>query len=202
MIRTVYSALAAMILIASPALAAPEVGKPAPDFILKDISGKEVQLSSFKGKNVVLEWHNPECPFVKKHYDSNNMQRLQSLTKEIQVVWLTINSSAIGKQGHMDAEKAKKYIADTKMTANHYLFDADGKVGRLYEAKTTPHMFVIDKTGNVAYMGAIDDKSSTDKADVANAKNYVFLALTMLNSGQPVATSSTQPYGCNVKYAD
>ncbi|MFO0388495.1 MAG: thioredoxin family protein [Alphaproteobacteria bacterium] len=202
MIRTIFSALASLMLIASPAVAAPEVGKPAPDFMLKDVSGKDVKLSDYKGKYVVLEWHNPECPFVIKHYGSNNMQRLQASTKEIQAVWLTINSSAAGKQGHMNGNQASEYLKKSKALPNHYLFDADGTVGRLYEAKTTPHMFVINKDGNIAYMGAIDDKPSADKADVATATNYVNDALTALHAGKPVAKSSTQPYGCNVKYAD
>ncbi len=202
MIRSLITAVTALMLMATPATAAPEVGKPAPDFTLKDTSGADVKLSDLKGKIVVLEWHNAECPFVKKHYESGNMQRLQASTKEIQVVWLTINSSASGKQGYMDAAKAAEFVKSTTHMSSHYLLDADGKVGRLYEAKTTPHMFVIDKSGNIAYMGAIDDKPSTDKADIANARNYVNDALGSLYINKAVAVTTTQPYGCNIKYAD
>lgn len=202
MIRAVLSGFAALLLATSPAAAAPEVGKAAPEFSLKNSKGADVKLSDFKGKTVVLEWHNPECPFVKKHYDSGNMQKLQGVVKDMQVVWLTINSSAAGKQGNMDGAKADAYIASSKSAQSYYLLDADGTVGKLYEAKTTPHMFVINPEGNIAYMGAIDDKPSADKADIAGAKNYVYAAIMSIAQKKPVETSTTQPYGCNVKYAD
>ncbi len=202
MIRSVLSGIAALLLVASPAAAAPEVGKPAPDFTLNDAYGKQVKLSDLKGKTVVLEWHNPECPFVKKHYESGNMPLLQSSTAEVQVTWLSINSSAAGKQGYIDPAKAEEFLKTYKTYATHYLLDADGKVGKLYEAKTTPHMFVINAEGNIVYMGAIDDKPSADKADLAFAKNYVHNAIANIVAKKPVEVSSSQPYGCNVKYAD
>ncbi len=189
-------------LLAVSAQAAPGIGKPAPDFTGTDAAGFVVTLSDFQGKIVVLEWSNPGCPFVHKHYDSGNMQALQSYATSKGLVWLTINSSAPGKQGHMDAALAKDYIAKNKVAATHYILDPEGKIGRLYEAKTTPHMFVIDANGTLAYMGAIDDKPTPDPASVEGAKNYVRAAIDDLLAGKPVATASTQSYGCSVKYGD
>ncbi len=182
--------------------AAPAIGKPAPDFTATAVDGDSVTLSEYKGKIVVLEWNNPGCPFVHKHYDSGNMQKLQSYAVGKGVVWLTINSSASGKQGHMDNALAKDYIDKEKLTATHYILDPAGKIGKLYGAKTTPHMFVIDAKGNVAYMGAIDDNPTPDPAAVKDAKNYVRAAIDDLLAGKPVAVASTQSYGCSVKYAD
>jgi peroxiredoxin len=182
------------------AAAAPEAGKPAPDFTATDIHGKTVSVSALKGKTVILEWNNPDCPFVVKHYGSGNMQKLQAYAQEQKAVWLTVNSSATGKQGNLTTEQAKNYIAKQNAAPDHYLLDPEGKIGKLYDAKTTPHMFVIDKDGNIAYMGAIDDKASTDARDVATAKNYVTATLDSLAGGNPVSVTSTQAYGCNVKY--
>jgi peroxiredoxin len=176
------------------------VGKPAPDFTLKDTSGKEHKLADLKGKYVVLEWVNYGCPFVKKHYDSNNMQALQKDAADKGVVWLSICSSAPGKQGHFPpaeaAEKTKAYGA----ASAGYLIDEDGTVGKLYGAKTTPDMFVINPEGVLIYKGAIDDNNSPDAAVIKDSKNYVMAALTEALAGQPVSTSSTKPYGCGVKY--
>jgi len=200
MFRTLSLAVAAGILSASTAFAAPEIGKPAPDFSAADISGKPVSLAAFKGRLVVLEWNNPECPFVKKHYDSGNMQKLQSEAVAKEVVWLTVNSSAAGKQGNLTAATAGEYVQKQKASPAHYILDPEGKIGTLYEAKTTPHMFVIDKTGTLAYMGAIDDKPSTQAADIPDATNYVLAALDSLAAGKPVTVTATQAYGCNIKY--
>lgn len=198
--RAFFAMALAACLVTAPALALPEVGKPAPHFTSTDALGKNVSLSDFKGKLVVLEWSNPGCPFVKKHYESGNMQKLHAYAKEKGVVWLTINSSAEGKQGHMNPVEAKAFVESTRHQAAHYLLDGEGKIGRLYGAKNTPHMFVIDSAGNIAYMGAIDDKPSTDQADIPGAKNYVMEALDSLMQSKPVETVSTQPYGCSVKY--
>lgn len=202
MIKTLFlSALAALSLVVSaPAHAAPELGKPAPDFTATDTNGKEHKLSDFKGKLVVLEWTNPDCPFVKKHYVSKNMQGLQAKYTAQDVVWLSINSSAAGKEGNQTNEQANAYMAEVGSAATARLVDATGTAGNLYGAKTTPHMFVIDKEGNLAYEGAIDDNDSANVADAATAKNYVSAALDSLIAGTPVETAQTQSYGCSVKY--
>lgn len=185
-----------------PVMAAPEIGKPAPDFTVTDINGKEVTLSALKGKPVVLEWTNPECPYVHKHYDSGNMQKTQATAIEKGAHWISINSSAEGRQGNLTADKAKEIVAQNKAVPENYVLDADGKIGKLYDAKTTPHMFVVDKDGNLAYAGAIDDNPSPKAEDAATAKNYVLTAIDELNAGTPVSMPTTQSYGCAVKYAD
>jgi peroxiredoxin len=181
---------------------AQHVGKPAPDFTLKDTAGRDVSLSGFKGKTVVLEWTNHGCPFVVKHYQSGNMQKLQKEYTARGVVWLAICSSAPGKQGHMSPQDAAKALADKGAAPSAYLLDEDGKIGRLYGAKRTPEMFIVAKDGTLVYHGAIDDKKSTDASDIATSKNYVAAALDEILSGKPVSLPSTEPYGCSVKYAD
>ncbi|MBI2502495.1 MAG: thioredoxin family protein [Candidatus Latescibacteria bacterium] len=176
------------------------VGKPAPEFTLKDTEGKEHSLAEFKGKFVVLEWVNFGCPFVKKHYGASNMQGLQAEYTGKGVVWLSICSSAPGKQG--EGEELKKQIAERKSAATFYLTDAEGRVGRMYEAKTTPHMYLIDPAGAMVYAGGIDDIPSADVEDLPKAKNYVRLALDAVLAGKPVAIATSQPYGCSVKYAE
>ncbi|HEY5751801.1 MAG TPA: thioredoxin family protein [Chthoniobacterales bacterium] len=184
----------------APAFAAVETGKPAKDFTLKDTSGKEVSLADYKGKFVVLEWYNPDCPFVKKHYDSANMQKLQAEYTKKGVVWLSINSSAPGKQGYYSPTEYSK-IAEAKKTApTALLLDHDGKVGRLYNAKTTPEIFIINPEGTLIYQGGIDNKPSTDQADIATATNYVRITLDAAETGKPVPVGTTKPYGCSVKY--
>lgn len=186
--------------LSSAALAAPKIGEPAPDFTATDVNGKTHKLSAYKGKTVVLEWHNPECPFVRKHYSSSNMQNLQKTATKDGVVWLTINSGAAGKQGHQTADSAKALLKSQGAAPSAYLLDAKGTVGRLYEAKTTPHMYVIDPKGTLVYMGAIDDKPTADPNDIKRAKNYVTVALAAVKTGTPVADAATKPYGCAVKY--
>lgn len=174
--------------------------KEASDFTLKDTDGNEVTLSTYKGKIVVLEWFNHGCPFVKKHYDKGHMQKLQETYTENDVVWLAICSSAPSKQGHRDAagHKADAETKGTKATA--ILLDEDGKVGKLYSAKTTPHMFIIDAEGKIAYEGAIDSKRSTNPDHIADSTNFVKQALDELLAGKAVSKAKTTPYGCSVKY--
>jgi peroxiredoxin len=182
--------------------AAPEVEKPAPDFKATAIDDNDVKLSLYKGHIVVLEWTNPGCPFTRKHYDSNNMQNLQNYAQNKGVIWLTINSSGPGKEGYMDKPMARTYILDNQMDITHYILDPKGTIGRLYGAKATPHMFVIDRKGNIAYMGAIDNKPTPNPASLESADNYVKDALDSLLEDKPVKVTSTQAYGCPVKYAD
>lgn len=202
MIKTyLLSALAALALFVAPvAHAAAVVGKPAPEFTGTDSNGKAHKLSDFKGKIVVLEWTNPECPFVKKHYDSKNMQELQSSYTGKDIVWLTINSSAEGEQGYQTAGDANKYLTDKESKPTARLLDPSGDIGKLYDAKVTPHMYVIDKEGTLVYQGAIDDNDSSNAADAATAKSYVGAAIDALLVGKPVETAITKPYGCGVKY--
>jgi peroxiredoxin len=181
------------------ALADAKVGKPAPAFKLTDATGKAHSLADFKGKTVVLEWTNADCPFVQKHY-SGNMQKQQGEATADNIVWLTINSSAAGKQGHVDGKGAQQVIARSGGKQTAYLLDAPGAVGRAYGAKTTPHMYVIDGQGTLQYAGAIDSISSADTSDIAKATQYVPQALGDLEAGKPVRVASTQPYGCSVKY--
>lgn len=192
--------LATLMLAAGVFAANPETGKPAPSFSLKDTNGKTVSLADHKGKFVVLEWINHGCPFVVKHYGSGNMQALQKEYTGKGVVWLSIASSAEGKQGHMEGAEWNKTIAEKKSAATAVLLDAEGMVGKLYAAKTTPHMFVIDPKGVLVYKGAIDDKPTADQADVVGANNFVRAALDQAMAGKAVAKDSTTPYGCSVKY--
>ena len=191
---------AALTLLAAPAFAKPVVGQAAPDFSVTDASGKTQSLSAYKGKTVVLEWNNPEWPFVRKHYGAGNMQKQQAEAASEGVVWLTVNSGAAGKQGHLDASEAKAYVAKVGGKESAYLLDADGKVGHAYDAKTTPHMYVIDKDGTLRYMGGIDSIASTDVDDIPKATQYVRQALSELASGKTVSVTTSEPYGCSVKY--
>ena len=186
--------------LAAPMYAKSEVGKPAPDFGLPDLSGKKHDLSDFKGKYVVLEWVNFGCPFVKKHYGTENMQKLQREFVNKDVVWLSICSSAPGKQGNETPDAAKSSFQKFGSAASAYLVDGDGKVGKLYGARTTPQMFIVNPEGVLIYAGAIDNKPTPDPATVANAKNYVKAALDEATTGKNVSTPSTKPYGCSVKY--
>ena len=185
-----------------PALSRAEVtvGSPAPDFTAMDSRQQTRRLSDYKGKYVVLEWFNPQCPFVKKHYNTGNMQSLQEKYTAQDVVWLSIDSSAEGNQGYLSADEANQFIAQRNSKATAVLLDASGEVGRLYGAQTTPHMFIIDPQGVLVYQGAIDDMPSTDEEDVALAKNYVDQALSAVLAGQLVSAFATKSYGCSVKY--
>ncbi len=194
------AALAAILATPGAALAVAQVGQPAPAFTLTDSEGKSLALADFAGKTVVLEWTNHQCPFVVKHYGAGNMQAQQRAAVADGVVWLTINSSAPGKQGHIDAATAKRLAAEQSAGRSAYLFDPSGDVGRAYGAKTTPHMYVIDPTGVLRYAGAIDSIPSADQDDIPKATQYVSTALAELAAGKPVGTPVTQPYGCSVKY--
>ena len=178
-----------------------EIGHPAPEFNLQDTKGATHNLKHYKGKFVVLEWYNPDCPFVCKHYSSHNMQKLQKEYTQKGVVWLAIDSSAPGQQGNHPAKELNETAqkVDAKWTA--LLIDSDGKVGHLYGATTTPHMFIINKEGKIVYKGAIDDKPTAEIADIETAKNLVRAALDEAMADKEVTTSSWKSYGCNVKYA-
>lgn len=192
------TALLMLFALVAPLAAAPEIGQPAPDFTLPDSDGKPRSLADFKGRTVVLEWFNAGCPFTKKHYATGAMPARQKAATADGVVWLTIVSSAPGKQGYLDpaaAAEKKKELSSTAL-----LIDADGKVGRLYEARVTPEMFVIDSTGKIVYAGAIDDRPTPDPASLDGARNYVDDALAALKEGRPVSPAHTKPYGCAVKY--
>ena len=174
-----------------------EVGAPAPAFKLSATSGKTVDLASFKGKYVVLEWTNNGCPYVRRHYGTGNMQRLQAWARKNGVVWLSIVSSAPGNQGYVTAEEGAELVKAQRIQSAHYLLDPEGKVGRAYGAKTSPHMFVIDPKGKVIYNGAIDDQP---RGNAETANNYVRAALEEAMAGKPVSVATSQPYGCGVKY--
>jgi hypothetical protein len=182
------------------ASAAPTVGQPAPGFSAVDSSGKTVSLQDYKGKFVVLEWTNDGCPFVKKHYDSGNMQSLQKDAASNGAVWLSVISSAPGKQGHVSGAQADELSRSRKAQPAHVLLDESGDVGRLYEAKTTPHMFIVDPAGTLVYAGGIDSIPSADPDDIPKATPYVQLALAEAMAGKPVSQAVTKPYGCAVKY--
>ncbi len=185
---------------AGPVVAGVTVDEPAPGFTLTDSKGNTHSLADFKGKFVVLEWINYDCPFVHKHYGSGHMQKLQNEYRAKDVVWLSICSSAPGKQGYFKGEELSERMKKEKAAPTAYLVDADGKVGKTYDAKTTPHMFVINPKGILIYAGGIDDIRSTDLDDIPKAKNYVQTALDEALAGKQVSTKWSQPYGCSVKY--
>jgi peroxiredoxin len=182
------------------AVDSPAVGTNAPDFSLTDSKGKMQSVSQYKGKYVVLEWFNPECPFVKKHYGSGNMQKLQEQFTGKGVVWLTIDSSAPGLEGNLTADQANAKMIEWKTKQTALVLDPDGKAGRSYGAKNTPHMFVINPEGKIVYEGAIDSKATPNPADITSATNYVKVALEESLSGKTVSNANTKPYGCSVKY--
>ena len=190
----------AAIMLASPLTAAQKNGAVAQDFKLTDMSGKTVQLSKFRGKTVVLEWHNPGCPFVQKHYGGGNMQATQAAARKQGVVWLTVNSGAKGKQGHMTGPEAQALAKKQGSSASHYLLDMNGLVGKAYGAKTTPHMYIIDGSGKLIYQGGIDDKPTANPADIKTARNHVTAALGEIKAGKTVSVAQSRPYGCSVKY--
>ena len=177
-----------------------KIDQQAPAFTLKDSQGESHSLSDFKGKYVVLEWINFDCPFVKKHYNSGNMQNLQKKYTGEDVVWLAVCSSAPGKQGHFDSEEITDRITEYGGAMTAYLIDEEGKVGKSYGAKTTPHMYVINPDGLLIYAGGIDNIPSADEADIPEATNYVAEALNAAMNGKDVETKTSKPYGCSVKY--
>jgi peroxiredoxin len=194
---TVFTSLIATAIFA---LEPPPVGTAAPDFSLTDAKGQTHSLSQYKGKYVVLEWFNPECPFVKKHYGSDNMQNLQKEYTDKGVVWLTIDSNAPGTEGNLTPDQAQKITGSWKTQQTALLLDPDGKVGRAYGAKNTPNMVIISPEGKIAYEGAIDSKATPNPADIPSSTNYVKSALDQSLAGKSVSTPQTKPYGCSVKY--
>ena len=202
----------ALLAACSPATEAPATGStetaeaPAPDmapaFTLVDAGGVERSLADFRGRTVVLEWTNEGCPYVQKHYSSGNMQALQREATGDGVVWLTIISSAPGAQGHVEGEAAREWQARNEAAATHLLLDPEGTVGRLYDAKTTPDMRIIDPEGRLVYVGGIDDRPTSKVEDIEGATNHVTMALADMEAGRPVATPFATPYGCSIKYAD
>lgn len=190
------------VVLAAKAPAAAEIGKTAPAFTLTDTTGKTRSLSDYSGKYVVLEWTNRDCPFVQKHYNSGNMQKTQKWATDKGVIWLSIVSSAEGKQGFMAGDDANKFMKEKGFHNTAMLLDSDGKVGKAYGARTTPHMFVIDPKGNLIYMGGIDDKATPNPEDIKTAKNYVIAALEESMAGKEVSVPTSRPYGCSVKYAN
>lgn len=199
---TALTAAFAMILTAAPVsvMAAPEIGEPAPTFTAVTADGETINIEEYRGQTVVLEWTNHECPFVVKHYETGNMQALQKKATDNDVVWLTVVSSAPGKQGFVGAEKAQELMKEHNAHASEKILDPTGEIGKLYDAQVTPHMYVIDAEGTLVYKGAIDDNSSASHDTVEGATNYVQAALDALAAGEPVDPASTQPYGCSVKY--
>jgi peroxiredoxin len=201
MSRRLALGLAAAVLVGSSAAAAgPRIDAPAPAFSAQDQDGRTRTLADFKGKVVVLEWTSDACPYSHKHYDSGAMQRLQARALKQGVVWLTVITDAPGTTGYMNPEQVRAWKARVRSHAAAVLIDSDARVARAYEAKTTPHMFIVDKAGKLVYMGGIDDRPYTDPASLRGARNYVALALADLKAGRPIAEPVTRPYGCSVKY--
>lgn len=196
--KTILSLIAVML--TATAWAAPKVGEPAPEISAPDTNGKAHTLAQYKGKYVVLEWTNPDCPFVRKHYDSGNMQKLQKDYTGKGVVWLSVNSSTAGKQGNYAPEKWNEILKQKHAAPTALLLDANGNIGKTYGAKTTPHIFIINPDGNLIYEGAIDSIASADALDIPKATNYVKASLDEAMAGKPVSTATSKPYGCGVKY--
>jgi peroxiredoxin len=180
--------------------AAPQIGQVAPDFTAVDTKGNAIHLSAYRGKTVVLEWTNADCPYTRKHYSSGNMQSVQSLAQKNGIVWLSVISSAPGKQGYVNGAAADALTAARHAAPTAVLLDPTGSVARLYYAKTTPHMFVIDKDGMLRYMGGIDSIATTDAADIARAEPYLKEAMLAVAAGDPAPHPVTKPYGCSIKY--
>lgn len=196
------ASLASLSLVAGSAGATATVGQPAPAFTATDASGKTVSLADFKGKTVVLEWVNPGCPFVQKHYGAANMQGTQKDATAKGVVWLAINSTAADAGDYLPPAEMAKWMQQQKAAATATLMDADGKVGRAYGARTTPHMYIVDPAGKLVYAGGIDDKATANPADIPRATNYVKAALNESLAGKPVSQANTRPYGCSIKYSN
>ncbi len=199
--RRLFLALVAVSALATPAMAAPVIGQPAPAFRAVDADGRTRALADFKGRTVVLEWTNNGCPYVQKHYNSGHMQGLQKQATADGVVWLSIISSAPGFQGYLTGPQARQWKTKVGAFSSDVLLDPKGVVGRTYGARATPHMFVIDRAGTLVYMGGIDDQPTPDPDSLKVAKNYVTAALADVKAGRPVAQAASAPYGCSVKYS-
>jgi hypothetical protein len=199
MIRRALLALPALLL-AAAVHAVPAVGQPAPDFVLKDAAGKTVKLSDYRGKVVVLEWTNPGCPFVRKHYDSGNMAVTQQDAVAKGAVWLSINSTEKGSYDYLEPAKLVAWQKERKVQPTATLMDEEGVAGKAYGARTTPHMYIVDPQGRLAYVGGIDSIPSANPADIPKAVNYVRQAIAETSAGKPVSAATTRPYGCSIKY--
>ena len=196
-----FAAACVAVLFAANAQAAAKTGEAAPAFSATDaLSNRTISLADFKGKTVVLEWTNYGCPFVKKHYSVNNMQTLQKNATDDGVVWISINSGGKGKQGYLEADEVAAAVKEKGAHPTHYIRDPEGSIGKLYAAKTTPHIFIVNGEGTLVYQGAIDDNSSHESSSIKGATNYVTETLAALKAGKPVAVNTTQSYGCSVKY--
>jgi hypothetical protein len=199
MLRRTCLALAALVF-AAAAHAVPAVGQPAPEFVLQDASGRSVKLSDYRGKHVVLEWTNPGCPYVRKHYDSGNMPATQKEAVGKGVVWLAINSTAKASGDYLEPARLVAWIHQRKAQPSAVLMDEDGKAGRAYGARTTPHMYIVDPQGRLIYAGGIDSIASSDPSDIQRAVNYVRQGLNEALDGKPLSAASTRAYGCSIKY--
>ncbi|NMG67799.1 redoxin domain-containing protein [Azoarcus indigens] len=199
-VRLPLFALCASLMLPAPAFSAATVGQPAPDFTASGTDGKRHSLADYRGKYVVMEWVNPGCPFVRKHYSSGNMQTTQQEATRAGAVWLTINSTAKSSGDYLSAADMGQWMSEQKAAATATLLDTDGKVGMAYGAKTTPHMYIIDPQGKLIYAGAIDSKPSAKVEDIATATNYVRTSLQEALAGKPVSQANTKAYGCSVKY--
>jgi peroxiredoxin len=199
--RSLIAAVAGLCFGHSVALAGATAGQAAPDFAATDSNGKAVKLSDFKGKTVVLEWTNHDCPYVRKHYGSGNMQALQADATSQGVVWLSVISSAKGQQGYVEGLEANKLSDDRKAKPSAVLLDPKGEIGRSYGATATPHMFVVGPDGKLVYGGAIDDRASASISDIPKARSYIKQAIIAATSGQPMVPATTRAYGCSVKYS-
>ena len=199
---TTLSAGLSLLAVAGSAFASAAVGQPAPAFSATDTAGRTVSLADFKGKHVVLEWVNPGCPYVRKHYDAKNMQATQQMATAQGVVWLAVNSTAPEYGDYLAPAKMAEWMQAQGAAATATLMDEDGRLGRAYGARTTPHMYLIDPQGKLVYAGAIDSKPTANPADIARATNHVQAALAEALAGQPVSTPATRAYGCTVKYSN
>lgn len=201
MLRKSMLGFSVVVVLVAAALAV-RIGDPAPGFSAVDVNGKTQKLADYKGKYVVLEWHNQGCPYTKKHYESGNMQRLQKEWTAKGVIWLTVISSAPGTQGFVTPTQENEYLKKMNAVPTTVLMDPAGTLGHLYSAKTTPHMYIIDPKGTLIYQGAIDDHPTSDASDIPNSRNYVSAALSEAMAGKSVTEAATRPYGCSVKYKD
>ena len=199
LLRREFIALSALAL-GVPAHAAPTVGQAAPDFTLRDASGKDVKLSDYRGKFVVLEWTNPGCPYVRKHYDSGNMATTQKEAADKGAVWLSINSTEKSSYDYMEPAKLVAWQKDRKVLPSAVLMDEEGTAGRAYGARTTPHMYIVDPKGQLVYAGGIDSIPSSSTSDIGKAVNYVRQGLNEAVAGKPISAATTRPYGCTIKY--
>ena len=199
---TTTLAAAAIAFATGAGAAGPDLDKAAPDFTGTDTDGKTVRLADFKGKLVILEWSNHQCPYVRKHYGAGNMQKTQAAARDLGVVWVTIISSAPGEQGHVNAAEANRLTTERNAKPHHVLLDPRGQIGRLYAARVTPHMFIVGTDGKLLYKGAIDSIRSSRVSDIDKAKNYVTAALGEIKAGKPVADADTIAYGCTIHYKE